>query len=90
MELEDQNIYNIDTTILREKIKKWRLDYVDHINTNIANNSFLDQRTVAEFLIGQINDTQILMQWCETLAHKVDQLEKANRELLQDPISNPE
>jgi hypothetical protein len=72
----DPNIYNVDTAVMVKKINRWRLDYVDHINTHIASNSFLDQRTVAEFLTGQVNDTQILMQWCETLAYKVEQLEK--------------
>lgn len=72
---KDPNIYNVDTTILADKIKNWRLAYLDEINSSIVGNSLIDQRTVARFIDGQISDTQVLMQWCEILAHKVEQLE---------------
>jgi hypothetical protein len=71
--VEDKNIYDVDTQVLKDKIKQWRSDYVDSINS--LDGSLLDHRVVATFIKGQINDTQVLMQWCEILAHKVKQLE---------------
>ena len=80
----DPKFLEVETSVLKERIKNWREEYVDHINQNIAVHSLLDQRVVAHFIDGQRNDTQILMQWCEVLAHKIEKLE--NEKLLPTPI----
>lgn len=68
-----EKFYEVETPALKEKIRRWRLDYVDSVNS--LEGSLLDQRVVATFIQGQVNDTQILIQWCEILTHKIEQLE---------------
>lgn len=36
---QDQELYNVDTTTLKERMQRWRIDYVENINSHIANHT---------------------------------------------------
>lgn len=71
----NETLYEVKTSKLKEKIRQWRLDYVQEINTHLQGRSFIDPRVSAEFLQGVQHDIQVVFQWCEILADKVEKLE---------------
>lgn len=80
---QEEKMYEVTTSELKEKIKQWRLDYVQENNTYLQGQSFLDPRVSAQFLTGVQHDIQVLFQWCEILVDKVEKLETPIEEVTE-------
>lgn len=66
----------IPIKVLIEKIQNWRLQMVDDVNTNYAGRSYTDSVVAAAQIKSLTDDVQVLMQWVEILARKMDNHEQ--------------
>jgi len=70
--------YEVPTKEMLAKVKEWRESMVEDHNNGFVGRSFLDNTVVARYLNGNANDIRVMMQWIETLTHKIEQLEKTS------------
>lgn len=71
-----ENYNTITSKQLAEKIANWQQQFVDDINQNYLNKNYTDAIVAAAMINSLVKDVQVLMQWCETIAHKLSDIEK--------------
>lgn len=71
----NEDFKNIPTKDLEFKVANWRKDFVDSINREFAGKNYTDAVVAAAMITSLVDDVHVLLQWVETLACKVKDLE---------------